>query len=727
MHRLRRVGFGDRISMTDRPTHPRMGQSLLRLEDNRLLTGKGCFTGDQKVPACSHLAFCRSPVAAANIISIRTAAALAAPGVQAVYSGADLGHFDKLPINPVIAPAYLPDYPLLARRRLDAVGQAYAVVVATSPNAALDAAEQVELEYQTLDPQSDQSAQPGRDVFVAHWSDANFAAVSARGEFSVSVEIHHPRLAAVALETRSVLVVPDATTGVLQIELSSQTPHRARQHLAHILGLPEQQLQVRTADVGGAFGMKASLYPEEVLAVWIAQQLNCAVQWQATRNEDMLSATHGRAIHSKGTLVLDRHGRFLSLRAQLQCPLGHWLPNSAAVPAWNAARILPGPYRIEAVSIDTRATLSNTAAVGIYRGAGRPEAAMLMERLIDKAARKLNRDPLQLRKLNFIGRAELPLTRTTGARLDSGDYTYCLNELCEVAQIDELRQAVQQRRDNGELVGIGLACFVEPCGSGWESASLVRHVDGSLSASIGGSTQGHGRETACVQLLCDEFCLPATAVRIRHGDTNTCPTGIGALASRSTAIGGSALLRAARDIKQQLHDTPNTDKPLESHVVYTAEHEAWGSGYFIAQVAIDADTGHLTVEQMICVDEIGRVINPMLAEGQLHGGIAQGLGEATMEQMIYDDSGQLITGSLTDYALPRARDMPAIVSRNCQPANTATDANILAAKGIGESGTIGAPAAIVNAAIDALADRGVSDLQMPLSSEQIWRALGNAD
>jgi len=347
---------------------------------------------------------------------------------------------------------------------------------------------------------------------------------------------------------------------------------------------------------------------------------------------------------------------------------------------------------------------------------------MLMERLIDKAARALQTDPFTLRQQNFLQSTDLPHTHCSSARLDTGDYGSGLNTLCKLAQIESLTVQIDERRSNGELVGLGVACFIEPCGTGWESANLKRDINGDLVAYIGGSTQGHGRETAYTQILADEFDLTADRIKIIHGSTANCPAGIGALASRSTAIGGSALLAAAQDIKAQLNDSTDHVKSFESSIVYHAEHEAWGSGYYLALVSIDADTGCLRLEKLWCVDEVGHVINPLLTEGQIVGGIAQGLGEATLEQLIYDHNGQLLTGTLTDYALPRASDMPPIDIEN-MTLPRGTDSNLLGAKGVGESGTIGAPAAICNAAIDALSHLGITDLSLPLTSESLWQAM----
>jgi carbon-monoxide dehydrogenase large subunit len=475
-------------------------------------------------------------------------------------------------------------------------------------------------------------------------------------------------------------------------------------------------------DVGGAFGMKASLYPEDIFVVWAALKLKRAVRWTATRNEDLLAATHGRGTHTRGALALTDDGEFVALNAAIVCPLGHWLPHSGAIPAWNAARILPGPYRIDSVDISTRGVFTNTAPVGIYRGAGRPEAAMLMELLVDRAAAIADLATEEIRRRNLLTFNELPRTGPTGIRLDSGDYPAALAKLCELADISGLRRIRRARRQAGELVGIGVAFFIEPCGAGWESAR-VTYRNGSVTAAVGTSSQGQGRETAYAQILADIFSVAMHQVDVVHGDTGTCPAGIGALASRSTAIGASAVYQAALQVKNKLTDNLEPRESIEANVVYTADNEAWGYGCYLAVVSIDRETGSPCVEKMACLDDAGTVINPLLSEGQIVGGIAQGIGESLLEKIVYDADGQLLTGSLLDYALPRATDMPDIIIGEME---TAADGNALGAKGIGEAGSIGAPAAVVNAVADALTEFGIPEVRMPLTAEAIWQFMKTA-
>jgi len=489
-----------------------------------------------------------------------------------------------------------------------------------------------------------------------------------------------------------------------------------------MLSIPLEKIRVIAPDVGGAFGMKASLYPEEVFTVWAAWQQKSSTKWISTRNEDLMAASHGRGLITEGTLYFDNDGHFKGLTADVQAPLGPWLPNSAAIPAWNAARMLPGPYHIENYQLSTNGRSLNTAPVGIYRGAGRPEAITLLERLVDLAAQELNMDPVQIRRKNLLPPSALPTNRPTGASLDSGDYAALLDSLVDKSDYHTLRGLAESNPTPGILKGVGLSFYVEPCGRGWESASVTLHSNGTVSAQTGGSTQGHGRQTAFRQILSDLFKVNFEDITLSVGDTETCPEGIGALASRSTAIGGSALKKAAEEVIAKAGGALNPPEDITVTLRYENDGEAWGYGAYLAEISIDEATGQLTVDHITCVDDAGTIINPAMVEGQIMGGIAQGLGEATMEQVLYSEDGQLITGSFMDYAIPRASDMPALSITKFQ---TPSPNNLLGAKGVGEAGTIAAPVAILNATYHALRGYEVKDLQMPLTSEKIWRAMND--
>ena len=467
--------------------------------------------------------------------------------------------------------------------------------------------------------------------------------------------------------------------------------------------------------------MKASLYPEEAFCVWAAFHHRRSTRWQATRSEEFLSASQGRGITSRGRLALTACGRFLALEAEIDAPLGHWLPSSALIPAWNAGRILPGGYDIRAIDVTTRAVQRGGTATGIYRGAGRPEAACLMERLADKAARAAGIDPLALRQENLLPATVLPHETPTGNLLDSGDYAAALRHLAERADYAGALADRDASRAAGGLSGVGIAFYLEPSGSGWESARVTFRPDGTVLVASGGSAQGQPR-SAFARIAATALGIDAARVSVHWGDSATCPEGIGALASRSTAIGGSAVLRACEEVRAR-RDAGEA-LPLTAEICYETEGQAWGYGAYLAALTIDRETGRIRLGQLTCVDDTGRMIDPEGVKGQIRGGAAQGLGEALMERLVHDGEGQLLTGSLTDYALPRAADMPPV---DIHTTETPSPMNALGAKGVGEAGTIGAPAAILNAAADALAPLGIDDLDMPLTSHRIWHAIREAE
>ncbi len=721
-----------------------IGRSVRRVEDDRLLRGAGRFVNDLRSAGCLHLEFCRSPYQAGRIVRLDVAAARAAPGVVAVFTAEDCAGHGAAAVNALLPGIAAPPFALLAEGRVAAAGQAVAAVVADTPAAARDAAALVELEMEEQAPEA-------RLAFAHRWQSGAAAEAFSAAAHVVRVDIAHATLAPMAMEPRATLA--EWSEG-LTVWLSTQTPHRARADLANILHLPAESLRVIAPDVGGAFGGKASIAPEDAMVAWACRALRRPVRWCATRGEDFLAATRGRGARIAAELALDAQGRALALRAKLDFPLGHWLPYSAAAPARNAARILPGPYAIPEVDIVVEGRTRATAAMNIYRGAGRPEACMVMERLMDRAAVVTGIDGVTLRRRNLIGPAALPGPTPTGEVLDATDLPALLDAACRRAGHDALLRVRDARRVAGEVVGVGLALYVEPCGQGWESARVGLASDGTILAATGSSAQGQGRETAYAQIVCQVLNTDFARVRIEHGDTGAAPPGIGALASRSTAIGGSALHRATTAFLtraraaagRRLNRAPAELEPgpdglhapdgaalrwaalagedgLTAEEVYHAPEEAWASGCCIALLSIAADTGIPTVEKLVWVDDAGVVVNPMLVQGQLLGGLAQGFGEAMMERLVHDAHGQLLTGSLMDYAVPRAADVPQVTLDKLA---TPSAANTLGAKGVGEAGCIGVPAAIVNAAVDALSPFGVTHLDMPLTSEKLWRAMNGA-
>ncbi|MGQ0512536.1 MAG: xanthine dehydrogenase family protein molybdopterin-binding subunit [Betaproteobacteria bacterium] len=678
--------------------------------DERRLRGGGRYVSDITPEGCLHLAFARSPHARARIGSISLSAARAIPGVAAVYTGADVAGLDGIEVNRPFEGIVVPPHPLLSQYDVFAVGEPCAAAVATSPEAARDAADLIEFELDVLDAAV--GPDQARVAYRKTWSCGNVEAAFAGAHRVVRVRVEQPRLAAAPMEARATLAMPDA--GGVRVWTSTQAPFRVRKDIAKVLGLEESSVRVAAPDVGGAFGAKGATYREDVFVAWAALRLACPVKWVAGRGEDFLSTQHGRGNVAEAELALDVEGRFLAMRASIVCALGSVMTNSSAITGFNFARILPGPYRVPSLRIDLEGRLSDTATVSIYRGAGRPEAAFLMERLSDAAARELDMDPAEIRRRNFVPASSMPWTSPTGARLDSGDYGSILDTLLARAGYVALRAEVARRRAAGELVGLGLASYVEPCGRGLESARVKFETDGRVAAWTGATSQGQGRERAFAQIVAAELDISPGLVDVHHGDTADLPTGVGALASRCTGIGGSALALAARRAKIEGGDATE---------IYEAEGEAWSCGSCLALLRIDRETGEPIVERLVLADDAGRIIDPAGAEAQLHGGIAQGLGQALLERVAYDESGQLLTGSFLDYAMPRAADFPLPELMHTE---TPTPMNDLGAKGLGETGCIAVPPAIVNAALDALSGLGVADLDMPLTAPALWHAMDNA-
>ena len=719
--------------MSENPTASAggVGQARLRVEDRALLTGRGRFTDDIRIEGCLHAAFVRSPEAHGRIARIETAEAAALPGVAAIFTGADLASLGPTSVNPLM-PEIRPLPPAaLAMDVVTSVGVPVALVVAETAAAATDAAESVRVE---IEPLPADTAPGGTEAVRARETWRTPAPDTRNAAARASVSLRQPLLAPAALEPRGLVADAASEPGRLIVWLGSQSPHRARAELAAVLGLDADRVRVVAPDVGGAFGMKASLYPEDIAVAFAARSLGRCVKWIATRSEDFLAATQGRGQTIEASLSAGADGALLHLDATVRAPLGSWMPYSAVVPARNAGRILPGPYKVASAGIEAAGVETRGAAVGIYRGAGRPEAALAMELLIDRLAEALDLPPEEVRRRNFVAAADMPWTTPTGQRLDSGDYRAAYDR---AAALMSAPRASEPEAD-GLLRGSATVAYIEPSGLGWETARLTLDPDGSIVAATGSTAQGQGRTTAVQQIVGDRLGVEPQAVTVIHGDSRAPATAIGALASRSTPIGGSALVEACESLRQQakkrlgrqIGDRPDWPAIAQetggfvAEVTYTADGEAWGYGAVGCAVAIDPETGVLTVERLVWVDDAGIVINPMLAKGQLLGGIAQGIGEAVLERIVYDDDGQLLTGSFMDYGIPRAADMPPVTLERME---TPSPANLLGAKGIGEAGTIGAPAAIACAVMDALRPLGVKHLDMPYTPAHIWQAIRDAE
>jgi aerobic carbon-monoxide dehydrogenase large subunit len=683
-----------------------MDYTLLRTEDARLITGRGTFVRNQAAPHALHCAFIRSTQ---NFARFSLKMGETAPQVL-MFTGSDCPSARMPAPNPVTPLLRAMEAPVLPVDTTTYVGQTLAIVIAESTESAHAIAEQCVVSYSPL---SAEAFLPSYAIEYA-WGNATLPAA----QFDVTCSHSQPRVAAAAMEPRATIAQWDDTTKTLTIWLQCQAVTRARDDIAALLALPKENVRVIAPDVGGAFGAKASLSPEDFALALAARHFKSTLRWSASRSEEMLSAPHGRGATLTGALRVDAQGAFLALDATLQFPLGAWLPYSAAIPLRNAARILPGPYRVPNGNIRGTATQSHTTPINIYRGAGRPEAALLMERLVDRAAKAAKIDPLALRLKNVIPAAQFPYKTPTNERFDTGDFEQLLRRAAAKFEYENERATQTKRRAHGELVGIGVALYVEPCGQGFESARVTLHADGRVTVASGSSAQGQGHETTFAQIAAETLRCDISKIAVTHGDTACNPEGIGALASRSIAIGGSAVKLACEAALAKLQ--AGAPFPIGAETQYAAPHEGWSSGCVMARMAVDRETGVPTIEKMLWVDDAGRIISPALAHGQLVGGAAQGIGQALMERIAYDANGQLLTGSWMDYAMPRATDMPAI---EIESIATKTDANALGAKGVGEAGCIGVPAALLNAACDALTDFNTDDLSFPLMPESLWRTM----
>ena len=755
-----------------------VGQPIRRREDRRLLLGAGTYVDDLQPAGCLAVVFVRSPHGHARVTRLDARAARKAPGVVAVVTGDEVRHLGPMPVNRLIPDMKIPPHPIIADGVVHATGVPVAAIAAETPAAAWDAAERLAVEYAELPavtaPEAALAAgapvlfaevegnRSFRRVLKAGDPDGAFA----RAAHRVRLRIAPERIAGVAIEPRTVVARVDAATGELTLWVSCQAPFRVRGEVARLLGLPEAQVRVVAPDVGGGFGVKTGPYREEVLLAWLAGRLRRPLRWVATRREDFQTTNHARGSVCDGELALDADGRILGLRARVVSPLGASLMNAAPGPPWNHARLLPGAYVVPSCDIVLEGALTSTAPVAAYRGAGRPEACFAIERLMDTAARAMALDPAELRRRNLIPPERFPFRTITGQVYDSGNYPEALERALAAADYPGLRRAQAARRARGDVVGVGLVSYVEPCALGWESGSLRVERSGRVTAITGASAHGQGHETTFAQVVADALGVTPDDVTVVHGDTRSGPEGFGTFGSRSTALGGGALVEAAgvvRDkgrriaaklleagVEDVVHGRggfhvigapqrtigwravagaayaggaalPAGDTPgLESSSYFQAEGEVWSFGAVVAGVSIERETGRLVIESLVWVDDAGTIINPLLAEGQLHGSLAQGLGQALMEQIVYDERGQLLTGTLMDYAVPRADDVPAVT---IEKMHTPSPRNPLGAKGLGEAGCIAIPPALVNAAVDALAPFGVRHLDMPLTPEKLWRAM----
>lgn len=750
---------------------------MKRVEDRRLLVGAGRYVDDVRLPGTVHVHFVRSPYPHARIAKLEVAAARSAEGVVDVVTAADLPAFGARSINTFFPKTKASPEWFLAGETVRTVGEPIVAVVADSPMRARDAAERVTIEYAPLPAlvEPEDALRPeapllhptlGENRAVSHrWQAADAAAAFAGAAHVARVSVEQPRLSGVAIEPRAVLASYDPNLDELTVWSSTQAPFRLRGEIAAVTGFPESRIRGIAPDVGGGFGVKGTIYAEDILVAWLALRLRRPVKWVATRGEDLQTTQHGRGARAEGELAVAADGRILGLRARIAYSLGARLGFSGAVPPWNHARTLPGAYVTPAVDITSEAAYTTTVPTGAYRGAGRPEGIFLIERLMDEAARGLGLDPAEIRRRNFIAPTAFPYRTATGVVYDSGDYRRAFDKALDLVGYDALRREQRVARERGAIVGIGLCAYVEPAAAGWESGSVRIERTGAVTVVTGSSPHGQGHETTWAQIVADVLAVDPSVVVVRHGDTQGVAQGFGTFGSRSTALGGSAVLRAATEVREKARRVaasrleagpadvvlgdkgfyvagvptrtvgwreiadiayratalpPGDDPGLDATVFFKAEAEVWSFGTCVATVSIDPGTGEVRLTRCVWVDDAGTVVNPLLAEGQLHGSYAQGAGQALLEAIVYDREGQLLTATLMDYAVPRPGDFPEPVLDKTE---TPSPRNPLGAKGLGEAGCIAVPPAIVNAVVDALAPWGSPSLDMPITAEKVWRVL----
>ncbi len=768
-----------------------IGTRVDRKEDKKLLMGQAQWVDNMRVPGMVYLGVVRSPYAHARIKKVNVAPALAHADVIAAWTGADLdaewaGSLPCawLPTEDTKAPPHKP----VAIDKARYAGDAVAVVVTKSRSAVEDAMELVEVEYEPLPVAASIEAALADDAPLIHeelGTNRCYTWVLEAGEVdrlfaeagvTVAERYYQNRLIPNAIEPRAVFVQPVAANGDFTIWSTTQIPHIARVTLSGVTGIPEAKLRVIAPDVGGGFGSKLDIYAEEALALVVARRLGCAVKWTEGRSEGYLSTIHGRDVIQEIELAATAEGKITAVRTKLTAAMGAYLqlvtPGIPLLGAW----LYAGCYDVEGYSFECTGVFTNTVPTDAYRGAGRPEATYAIERVVDALARKLGKDPVEIRRLNFI--REFPATIAAGLTIDSGDYDACLDRALELVDYDAVRKQQAARREHGDskLLGIGLSTYVEMCGlapskilgairygaGGWDTATIRCLPTGTVQVLTGTSPHGQGHETSWSQIVADRLGYEIGEIEVLHGDTSVSPLGMDTYGSRSLAVGGVAIYYAAEKIIAKAktiaahrlgveeatiehvhgrfigpdasvtlkeialsawtaHDLPDGMEPgLEATYVYDPPNFSWPSGAHVAIVEIDTETGNVELMRYVAVDDVGTVINPTIVEGQIHGGLAQGVAQALYEEAVYDEEGNLLTGNMATYLVPSAADLP---RWELDRVETPSPTNPLGVKGVGETGAIASPAAVMNAVVDALAADGITEMAMPATPERIWRAL----
>jgi carbon-monoxide dehydrogenase large subunit len=770
-----------------------IGASVERKEDARLLRGETRWVDNMTLPGMLWMAVVRSPFAHAKIKNVDLSQALSSEGVVAAFSGAELAEewAGSLPCAwPVTGDCRIPQHHPLTADKARYAGDGVAVVVAESRALAKDAAELVEVDYEPLEPVTDVAEAISESAPLVHdeydenraytWTLQTGEIDRLFSEAAVTVKEHYrqQRLIPNAIEPRSVLVQPVLATGEYTMWSATQVPHIARVTLSGTTGIPETKLRVIAPDVGGGFGSKLNVYAEEALCLVLARRLGLPIKWTEERSEAYVATIHGRDVLQEIELAATAEGKITAVRVRLTAAMGAYMqlvsPGIPLLGAW----LYAGCYDVQGYDLECVGVFTNTTPTDAYRGAGRPEATYAIERAVDALARKLEKDPVEIRRLNFI--TEFPASLASGLEIDSGNFHASLDKALELADYDGFRREQTERRERGDTkqIGIGFSTYLEMCGlapsrilgairygaGGWDAATVRCLPTGTIQVLIGTSPHGQGHVTTFSQIVADQLGVPIENVEVLHGDTTVIPLGMDTYGSRSLAVGGVALYHATEKVKAKAqkiaahqlevaeddleydggrfrvkgtdksmtvtdaalaawaaHNLPDDLEPgLEATAVYDPPNFSWPAGCHIAVVEIDTETGAIDLTRYIAVDDVGTVINPMIVDGQVHGGIAQGVAQALYEEAIYDEEGNLLTGSMTNYLVPSAVELPNFeLERTENPSPT----NPMGVKGVGETGTIASPAAVMNAVVDALSPFGVSDIEMPAKPERVWAAI----
>jgi aerobic carbon-monoxide dehydrogenase large subunit len=760
-----------------------VGKRIRRREDPRLITGTATYVDDIKMPGMHHACIVRSPHAAARIRSVNTKPALERPGVVAVYTGADVEGVGPVPCGASLPGLRVPHHTILATDRVYFVGHPVAVVVATDRYIARDAADLVEIDFEPLDAVADpeKALAPGAPAVHPEWPDnvafnyhqegGEVDKAFADADVVVKQRITSQRLIPTAMEGRGVVASWNPGEKALTLYSSTQIPHLLRTLVAQMLGLGENRLRVIAPEVGGGFGSKLNVYAEEALMGFVAMKIGKPVKWIESRRENFLCTIHGRGHVDYLEVAAKEDGTILGLKLKLIQDLGayHQLL-TPAIPTLSVLMI-PGLYNFLNVRADIVGVFTNCVPTDAYRGAGRPEATHAIERMVDILAAELKMDPADIRFKNFIGADQFPFATATGLSYDSGDYAAPLELALKTADYPRLRTEQKAAREQGRLMGVGISTYGEICAfgpspatpaGGWESATVKIEPSGKVTIMTGISPHGQGEETTFAQIAADELGVDIDDILVVHGDTAVVQYGIGTFGSRATAVGGAALYFALQDLKRKIKTfgamlldsddvsfssgvctcnksgksvtvaevagasyramklPPNTEPGMVATHFWEPSNFTFPFGAHIVVSEVDRDTGAVKILRYVAVDDCGKIINPLLVDGQVHGGVAQGLGQALYEQAVYDDNGQLITGELMDYAIPKATMMPWIESAHTE---TPSPVNPLGVKGVGEAGTIGCSPAVVNSVVDALSPFGVRHIDMPMTPEKVWKLM----